>query len=285
MSAILEAELVATRLEFPEGPALLADGRLAFVEEAAGCVSVLEGGSVRKLAVLGGNPNGLAVRDDGSILVTRGPGMPGRMSATPAIVSVEPESGRFEELVTEVDGQRLRSPNDLCIGPTGDLFFTDPGQFDRDTGMPGWICRVSSGVATIAVHLPNVYPNGIAFSDAGILTWVESITGNVIILRDGVPQVSASLGPDAIPDGCAYTDDGRLVIAAFDQGGLALIDWRGGVPTVEMLTWAADVRATNVAFDGSTLWVTDAGPRSDTSMTSGRLWRLTTSLQGRKLNG
>jgi sugar lactone lactonase YvrE len=206
------------------------------------------------------------------------------MSATPAIVVVQPGSGRFEEAVTEVDGEVLRSPNDLCISPAGELFFTDPGEFDRDAGVPGWICRVAPGGATVAVHLQNVYPNGIAFSAAGILTWVESITGNVMTYQDGVAHVVANLGPDAIPDGCAYTDDGRLVIAAFDRSGLAIVDWRSGIPAVEMLTWAEEVRATNVAFDGSILWVTDAGPRSDTTLTSGRLWRLTTSLQGRQLD-
>ena len=74
----------ASGLGFPEGPLVLPDGRIAFVEEYGGCVSVLEDGRVRHLAEVGGNPNGLALGADGRIYVTRGRGAVGSwMSPTP----------------------------------------------------------------------------------------------------------------------------------------------------------------------------------------------------------
>src|SRR5687767_7380893 len=96
----VEAEVIAEGLGFPEGPLVLPDGRLAFVEMYRGRVSVLEDGSVRELAYLGGSPNGLALGADGRIYVARPEGRVGAwMSPDPqpaAIVAVDPSDGSHE---------------------------------------------------------------------------------------------------------------------------------------------------------------------------------------------
>ena len=142
---LLNATEVASGLGFPEGPLVLPDGRIAFVEEYGGCVSVLEDGKVRTLAMVGGNPNGLALGADGLVYVTRGRGAVGAWHApeqvAPAIVAVDPSDGTWEVATTSAGGRPLRAPNDLCFGPDGALFFTDPDDFVPSGDLHGWICR------------------------------------------------------------------------------------------------------------------------------------------------
>ena len=47
-------DVIATGLEVPEGPVVLPDGRIAFVEQVRGQVSVYDGTAVHCLAIVGG---------------------------------------------------------------------------------------------------------------------------------------------------------------------------------------------------------------------------------------
>ena len=56
---MVDMEVLATGLRFPEGPVSLADGSIALVEIARGTVSrVTPDGEVTVIADLGGGPNG-----------------------------------------------------------------------------------------------------------------------------------------------------------------------------------------------------------------------------------
>jgi gluconolactonase len=253
-----EAVLLAEGLEFPEGPIILHDGRICFVEEFLGRVSVLEDGAVRTLADLGGSPNGLAVAADGSILVAQNGGVVGdwrsNRPSQPSIVRVDPSTGAAETLATEASGQALQAPNDLCVAPDGVIWFTDPGLFgplpraDR-----GRICRfLPDGRAEIVHQLGVVFPNGIAIAPSGRLIWTESHTRRVVAGGDAGLTVLAELDAPAVPDGCAFLPDGRLVVASLDSGGFHVItDLEGGSPSVRLVTFTAGCAATNVLVDGT----------------------------------
>jgi gluconolactonase len=282
---LIGATLAASGLGFPEGPLVLPDGRIAFVEEYGGCVSVLEGGRVRHLAQVGGNPNGLAMGTDGRIYVTRGRGVVGDWQAdepvAPAIVAVEPESGAWEVVTTTASGRTLRAPNDLCFGPNGMLYFTDPDDFVPEGDLHGWICRTGPSGTELLHELGNTFPNGLAFSPSGRLVWMESHTKRVIgATGDGGWETLAQLGDETTPDGCAYAEDGRLVVATLFSGGLDVVEWRAEGPRVERLTWADGVVTTNCAFDGSSIWVTDVSADWQKAHDTGKLWRLETNLTG-----
>jgi hypothetical protein len=62
--------ILATGLQFPEGPVALADGSIACVEIAGGRVSRWRpDGTVELIARTGGGPNGLAIGADGAFYV------------------------------------------------------------------------------------------------------------------------------------------------------------------------------------------------------------------------
>lgn len=87
------------------------------------------------------------------------------------------------------------------------------------------------------------------------------------------------------PDGFAVCTDGTLVVATLQLGGLDVVaPCCGKERTAYREIWAEDVVATNCAFESSTLRVTDASSASgEVERPSGRLWRLETTLVGRKL--
>jgi gluconolactonase len=282
---LIGASEQASGLGFPEGPLVLSDGRVAFVEEYGGCVSVLEGGRVRRMADVGGNPNGLAMGPDGRIYVTRGRGVVGTWHApeqvAPAIVAVDPATGTWEVVTTTASGRPLRAPNDLCFGPDGMLYFTDPDDFVPDGDLHGWICRFGPNGTELLYELDNTFPNGLAFDAEGRLVWMESHTKRVIgVTPDGGSETLAQLGEETTPDGCAYAADGRLVVATLMTGGLDVVDWGSDGPRTERITWTEGAVTTNCCFDGSTIWVTDVRQDWMTARDTGKLWRVETSLTG-----
>jgi gluconolactonase len=246
---------------------------------------VLEDGRVRHLAEVGGNPNGLAMGADGRIYVTRGRGVVGDWHAdepvAPAIVAVEPATGAWEVVTTTASGRALRAPNDLCFGPDGMLYFTDPDDFIPDGDLHGWICRTGPSGTELLHELGNTFPNGLAFSPSGRLVWMESHTKRVIgVTPDGSWETLAQLGDETTPDGCAYAADGRLVVATLMTGGLDVVEWTPDGPRIERMLWADGVVNTNCAFEGSSIWVTDVSADWQKARDTGKLWRLETSLTG-----
>jgi gluconolactonase len=282
---VRNAELVAEGLAFPEGPVVLPDGRVVIVEEGLGCLSFFRDGRLIDRVIVGGKPNGLALGPEDQLYCTRGAGTD---RLPPAVIRLSLASGEWEVVTERADGRPLRAPNDLCFGPDGALYFTDPDAYaPEDTAIRGWVCRHDGEGTEVLFELQNVHPNGLAFSSDGDLVWVESVSRRVIRVVDGHPSTIAQLDGPALPDGCAFSSTDELVIATFFSGGLHVVAWGGSRPSPTAIRWTPEeVRPTNVAFEGSRLWVTDAGPRfEDRSTPSGRLWRLETDTKGLALLG
>jgi len=283
---IRSATVVAESLGFPEGPLVLGPSRVAFVELYRARISLFAEGMVRTLAVVGGCPNGLALGPDGRIYFTQNSGGGGWYRCpdpkTPGIYALDPLSGSVEQVTTTAGAQALRQPNDLCFGPGGALWFTDPGTDPQP--QPGWICRHSEGSTEVVHQLGPVFPNGIGFAAEGRLIWSESRTGTIMAAGDP-PSVVCSFAAPGRPDGFAVCADGTVAVATLQSGGLDFATPRGGMmATAQRQIWASGVVATNCAFDGSTLWVTDASAACDEpEHPGGRPWRLETDLVGQKL--
>ena len=270
---------LAEGLAWPEGPAVLPDGRIAFVETYRSQVSVYEAGQpVRRLAYTGGGPNATVTGPDGALYVTQNGGVVGPWRAEdtrpPSIQRIDP-SGTVEELVTEVNGVKLAAPNDLVFGADGRLYFTDPGgPFDPEHRPdPGHVFAVTlDGAGEVIAGLPPVYPNGIAAEPDGSIVWAESYTRVLRRRRpDGrVREVHRFADEAAVPDGFKIAPDGRFYVATVTSGGVHILtadgDPAGFVPT--------GTTPTNCAIDGSSLIVTDGGRPGDTEAATygGALW-------------
>lgn len=115
-------EKIAGGLKWGEGPCLLADGRLIFADIPARRVlawSPAKGLSTWRQS--DGLANGHLLCADGSVLACE------EGAGARRIVRLD-AGGRLLGVLCERDaeGRRLNSPNDLCFGPLGRVYFSDP---------------------------------------------------------------------------------------------------------------------------------------------------------------
>jgi gluconolactonase len=279
----LESTLLASGLGFPEGPAVMGDGRIVLCDGNTGELLAYQNEKVSSYARTGGSPWGTVLGTDGAIYVTQGGNVPGSgdTSAVSGIQRVAPD-GSVELLFAEVDGHKLYGPNDLAFGPDGRLYFTESGSeqdFRFDVRAPGRLFVADpGGGGEMLFERRDVYPNGIAFDAAGRLYWTESMVHRVCRLGDGgAPETFCQLSDGHVPDGMAFAADGRLFVATTVSGGVTVISAEGEVLTEIHL----GEHATNCIFDGSVLYVTATKvPDIEASQRTGTFWRVQTDATG-----
>jgi gluconolactonase len=273
-------ELVATGLGWPEGPTVLPDGRLVFVESYRSQLTAV--GADRKpcrFAYTAGAPNSCVLGTNGDLYVCQNGGTVGPWRAAemtePSIQRVR-EGGAREILATEVAGIKLNGPNDLVFAADGRLVFTDPGTYNPANPDPSYIFALApDGSRSVVVAFPKpVFPNGVAVEADGSVVWDESYTGHVGRCRpDGTIEDLGRLpGKNPIPDGMKIGADGRLYVTDIVAKGIHVL-----APNGRVLDFIPCGDApTNCAFDGEILWVTDAGVLAVSTEPSyaGQLWRL-----------
>ncbi len=274
--------VVATGFAYPEGPRFDAAGRLHVVELAGGAVSRIVAGRRRELCRPGGSPNGAGFDDDGQLYICNNGGnwgpnastgmTAGRGGLTPPAIQVVDPTGRWRDLLTEIDGRALNAPNDLVLDPAGGLWFTDPAWAARDASgsapasasPAGSVCFVDESGWARRCHTGLVFPNGIVLSpDLSEVLVGETGSGRVWSLpilgrgRLGAPVLWCDLGADAFPDGMAWDSRGRLIVAGTGSGALFVAEPGRVIERVDL----ADPDVTNLCFggpDGRWLFVTEA---------------------------
>ena len=281
----MESSLLASGLGFPEGPAVLADGRIVLCDGNTGELLEYADGGTSTFARTGGSPWGTVVGADAAIYVTQGGNVPGSgdTSAVSGIQRVRPD-GTVELLFSEVAGHQLYGPNDLAFGPDGRLYFTESGSeqdFRFDVRSPGRLFAVApTGAGEMLLERPGVYPNGIAFDAGRRLYWTESMAHRICRLDNGEPVTFCQLSDAHVPDGMAFAADGRLFVATTVSGGVTVISPDGEV--LEEINLGE--HATNCMFDGSTLYVTATRSADiEASERTGTFWRVETDTTGLEL--
>lgn len=270
---------IATGLKFPEGPIAMPDGSVILVEIAGGTLArITAAGSVEVVAELGGGPNGAALGPDGMIYVCNNGGFrwhemdgllfPGRQAddySGGRIERVDPRSGEFQVLYTEVDGQPLKGPNDLVFDRQGGFWFTDHGKTRRRDRDHGGIYYASiDGRHIREVVFPLDAPNGIGLSPeeerlyvAETLTrrvWAYDIVGPGEIRRvrrfGGPGELLAGLPDNQMLDSLAVDAEGNVCVATLMRGGITSISADG---QRRAFTEMGDPMTTNICFGGEGL--------------------------------
>ena len=283
-----EPELLAEGLGWAEGPAVLPDGRVCFVETYRSQVSVWERGKgVSRYSYTAGGPNSCVVGTAGAMYVCQNGGTTGPWRAhemvTPSIQVIEKEGSKAQIICSEIEGIKFNGPNDLVFGKNGKLYFTDPGTYRPNDPQPSYLFELSpDGSGRLLAELsPPTFPNGIAIEADGSVVWAESYTGMVRRLNPDNLQITDICklpGDKPVADGMAIAADGRLFVTTVNGGGIDVINRDGSYDQFLKL----GVIPTNCVFSGADLYMTDAGVLADSSDPSlgGQLWLLRDVTEG-----
>ena len=288
---VTAVNVLAEGLAHPEGPDLLADGRIVFVESFRGQISAWgpERG-VHLYARVTGAPCACMLGSDG-VYVTQGGAQIGDWrSPDPAVPSIQKVTltGEVSVVTDSADGAPLLAPNDLAFGHDGRLYFTDPGRYDPERPEDGRVCVVEpDGSARCLVDVGPTYPNGITVEADGAIVWVESYTRRVWRRQPGgAVDLLTTLPAQHIPDGLKVGADDCLYIASVTSGGIDVVSPAGEL--VGFIETGGEPQ--NCVFDGSDLIVADFGelPQyGDGGLAAGpacgRLLRVAAGVAGRPL--
>jgi gluconolactonase len=284
----MKTSLLADDLGWPEGPTVLTDGRVCFVETFRSQISAWDRSTgPRRYAYTAGGPNSCVAGAADELYVCQNGGTVGPWRAQemvePSIQRISAEGSGAETVVTSIEGITFNGPNDLVFGPDGSLYFTDPGTYRPENPDPSYLFVLRpDGTGALLTELePPTFPNGIAVEPSGDIVWAESYTGMVRRMRlsDGkIEDIARLPGERPVADGLAVSADGRLFVTTVNGGGIDVLRPDGGYE--EFIEFAP--QPTNCVFDGDVLYATAAGAVADTADArfQGQLWLLEAGTQG-----
>ena len=155
--------------------------------------------------------------------------------ADPGIFRIDSE-GEVERVSAGTADRPALLPNDLAFLPSGELLFSDSGNWG---GNDGCIYAVGPDGSTRVVDTTcAAYPNGLCVSpDGSAIAVVESTLPGVSVLSLGADgslsgrRVLVEL-PGTVPDGLLYDDEGRLLISFWSPDAVLRVEADGKLTTV-----------------------------------------------------
>lgn len=258
--------VVCEGLQFPEGPVWHPDAGLLVTEIIGRRVTRVRDGALETVAETGGGPNGMAIGPDGALYVANNGGIalgwiaPDRAPGRIQRITLD---GEVTDLATHDEHGPLHTPNDICFGPHGLLYFTDPCWDEGAEFEPrGRVYRGDreGNVELMASGLR--FANGIAFDAARERLFVAETYASRILAYPWSPRGVAEPQPafelrHGFPDGLCFDTVGRLYVAATAGRGVEV--WEPDGSFGHLLLCGEDTLPTNccIAPDG-TLYVTDS---------------------------
>jgi gluconolactonase len=264
----MQPTIVADGLDFPEGPVWLGPRRVAVTEIRGQCVSLWEDGVLRRrIALTGGGANGATLGPDGALYVTNNGGVSlgheGRwMAPAPIAGRIQRVTldGDVRDVATALPGAPPNRPNDLCFGPDGLLYYTDPHNWENLPEVdPGRVARTTlDGTVELLAEVP-LFPNGIAFGPDGRLYVAQSMTQTILV---GAPTPGTTFReftklPLGYPDGFCFDRAGRLYVAG--SLGDALVVFEADGTLAQVIEMGSGTEPTNCCLGDGVLYVTLSG--------------------------
>jgi gluconolactonase len=274
--------VLATGLEFPEGPVVMPDGSVVLVEiRGRRLTRIWPDGRKQVVAEIPGGPNGAALGPDGKMYVCNNGGfswIPTRNTLMPgppepheyiggSIQRVDLATGKVETLFDKCGEHPLKGPNDLVFDRHGGLWFTDLGKRRARDMDVGAFYYIKPGMKEIVEGVHGMMPaNGIGLSpDENTVYVAETPTARLwafdlsapgtvkprdVIYRGERGKPVAGLGGYQMFDSLAVEASGNVCVATLISGCISVIAPDGSiveqVPTGDRVT-------TNIAFGGPEL--------------------------------
>lgn len=251
---------IAAEQNFPEGPAWDGSGNLYSSSCYGRWITKVTNGKSEIFIAKSKEPltisqtNGLTVGSDGNIYACD--------YGIGAILKISTE-GKSEVYASGFGRKKFNRPNDLAFDNKGNLYFTDPKSYNKDT-LDGRIFMVKNDTHEVVLVAQDLaFPNGIAFSKNFKSVFVcESAKSRILkynVAKDGSLEKQTTFAelPGGDPDGIAFDKNENLYAAHFGGGAIYVIDPTGNI-MYKIKT--PGLKPSNIEFGGSdykTLFLTE----------------------------
>jgi gluconolactonase len=247
MDRSAKLETVATSFGFTEGPMWDPAGFLYVSDETINKIFRVYPDGRKEDVIALGDPDGNTFDREHRLIDCA--------SVLRAIIEVTTD-GKYKILADHYDGKKFNSPNDVIVGPDGDLYFTDPtldlvaGEKQEIPFQGVYRLDTNGNVRLLTKDLTQ--PNGLAFSPDGKRLYVDDSQQRNIRVYDVTSEGTLANGRifgeepggkhEGVPDGMKVDKDGNLFVTG--PKGIWVWDANGNhLGTIDMpeqpanLTW------------------------------------------------
>ncbi|GAA6019811.1 hypothetical protein JCM10207_003705 [Rhodosporidiobolus poonsookiae] len=246
---------------FLEGPTTDKEGNLYVVDIPFGRILKVnpETKEAKECVQWDGEPNGLAVRDDGKMLVA---------DYKKGLLLFDPVECTIKPFLPRRNLESWKGLNDLVINSKGDVYFTDQGQTGLQDQTGGVWCYTAEGKLHQLIS-NGISPNGIVLSPDEKFLYVAMTRDNSVwrmpVLPDGTTTKAnrffVGFGNSG-PDGLTIDEEGNLFIAHPSLACVFVVD-KHGIPKARIQSGGERPLVTNCIFgsgpnDRQRLYITNS---------------------------